>query len=813
MRTALFRDLAAPLALLCSLAAAPGRAAVALPREPDLILGRDAGGWLRHLEAYENSTERNLALYCLSGFKERAAPAVPLLARLFRDPLYADQSLLMLEALGAIGPPARPAVPALLAALRSEDEPAVRRKAACAALARIAPEDADVGSAILAALSGDEPEVLRRTAVDCALTVALHSRKRDKEAAAALGRLARQDSLAAEAAVALRFLEQRGLELLAAALAEGRTPSARLAAARALRASGPAALPVLAALVRAAKKDEDLEVRAAALNALRRVAPQAPESLAAFLEGLGEEGLTEVAEEALAGAPAEALAVATQAFSSRRAPTRAAAARVLRRLGPVAAPALKDLLKALEDRDSEVRLAAAAALDALGPPAAAAAPALGKLALEARDFTSARLYALAAANVKRPPEKPRWQSPFQPLSEAQLLQILSAEPTNEGRAEAAMVLRERTSAAEQVVPALLAALLDRGREVRLAAAKSLAFFGPRAAPALPVLLGWLDRGDPGEQAAACAALAGLGLESPEVCARLVALVQTPAPDRDSELRKYLHQALRAQGTAPAAGLAEALKNPAPESALRAAQALEALGPQALESLPALVEALEHDDPRVARAAFKTLAAFGDSARLALSQLIFYLDDPREERRAGAAWAIAWIGFPENFEPLERVHCLDTLFHLVLDPCEEVAQAAHSALVNFKADSLPRLRELLALGGETPLWGLRVLARMQADPEAVLPRLAVFTFPGMHPLERSMAAELLGEYAPDFPECLPLLVRLLGDREALVVDSAGAALKRYGPAAGPFLQDALRSRDPRLRLRALDLLDRLGRAGR
>ena len=104
-------------------------------------------------------------------------------------------------------------------------------------------------------------------------------------------------------------------------------------------------------------------------------------------------------------------------------------------------------------------------------------------------------------------------------------------------------------------------------------------------------------------------------------------------------------------------------------------------------------------------------------------------------------------------------------------------------------ALPQLRDMLKLGtGEAPYWALRVLGRLKADPADVIPKLEEYALPGKLPVERGVSAELLGNYAPEHPEIIPVLLRVLGDREEFVARAAMRSLAPFGDVAMPPLKN-------------------------
>ena len=170
-------------------------------------------------------------------------------------------------ALGRIGPPAAPAIPALLEAIKSKN--LTLREAAAQALANIGPPP-DAEAELLAAVSLDD----YRTGARKATVEALARVARSEEAVLALaGLLLDKDAQVAKAAEsALASLGRQASVAVPGLIDCIEEPQgrARSAAARVLGAIGPdagPAVPVLFGLL----EDENEEVRKAAATAIRSI--------------------------------------------------------------------------------------------------------------------------------------------------------------------------------------------------------------------------------------------------------------------------------------------------------------------------------------------------------------------------------------------------------------------------------------------------------------------------------------------------------------------------------------------------------------
>lgn len=656
---------------LCAEEAAP---AVELER----IMGKDARGWLQHLQDHEDPDERKLAIYCLGEFGAAAREAVGALAKFVRDPLDSEVRRFAMDALGAIGPDASEAIPPLLEVLRDSNQTVGAKKSACEALGKIDPRSADVLKALLRESRASD-EALRRAAADALVTVAIETSSR--EALDRLQAMLGDDKDAEPIAQSVICMGAQGASLLAETLARSREPVARRAAAEALGRMGPDARGGMDALSKAAKKDRDARVKDAATVALARLAT-------------------------------------------------------------------------------------------------------GGILPE-----------------DEPPPPPPTKYSVEGFSDDELIKLLAESADPEKRFESVMVLRGRKDRTEAAAAALVKALGDSDLKVKLAAAKSLALFGEKGKEAVGTLTDWLGSGEPGIQRAAMAALAGIGVESPATLLVLQSLAKSGAADQDDEMRELLGLALRAQGVNAATWLTNALDDPDKKVRLRAVKFLRAMGVVALASVPKLIEEAGGDDDDLAVAALDAIGSMGPAIRTVCGDLLALLQDPRPTRREHAALALSSVGRDKDLGP----KVIERLSLSLMDPEPDVCRGAHTSLTIIGDSVLPKLREIVKVADETPFWVLRVMARLKADPEAVIPRMMKLVLPGMTPQERSNAAELLGYYAPEHKEIVPVLVRVLKDRDRYLVQAATFSLVAYGKESMPFLEGAMRSRDPRMRRNAVAAL--------
>lgn len=252
----------------------------------------------------------------------------------------------LVDAVVAMGPGAKPALPALLARAREATPQVERRARLFAAVVAADPASKDVADLLVRELGNPEPAV--RVAAAAAVA------KLDPMPTAALNRLVEQantDKATQARVAALRALAAAGpkakpVRAEVERLAGGRLPEFALLAKVAVAAMD-GNVGKAAADVRAGLTDRNSQVRAAAAGSLGAVGPAASD-LPALLRLLKDVG----------------------------GPTREAAAVCVGRLGAAAKEAVPQLVRLLDDREGEVRAAAAAALGEMGP---AAMPAVEKL--------------------------------------------------------------------------------------------------------------------------------------------------------------------------------------------------------------------------------------------------------------------------------------------------------------------------------------------------------------------------------------------------------------------------------------------------
>ncbi len=512
--------------------AAPALLAAFQDKRPEVAIAASQALW--HLGPKADPVLPAL-LSLAEGPVEKSAPArnllasfgphvVPFLAKALRDNDAARREAAA-DALGRIGPPARAAVPELLAALKDKS-PAVALMAAMA----LAQVDSTRGSAGLKLLTDalDVPSAaialtnlgpFARAAISD-LIAALKPRKENVHqevirlsAQLALARIGtpavpaliaalkdKREGVAPLAGGALGWIlppPKEAVPALRAALKNDRTHAAVYA--EALGQLGSLALPAVpdltdlltdavtrtkaaVALVRIdpqqaekvvplLRKDlqaEDEKQRQAAVLALARLGPAAQPAAEALVSLLHDRLLSEVEILALREVWAGAIPALIHLLNDANVECRKRALFALGQIGPAAHSAVKPLIAALSDRDDAVRAGAAHVLEGMGPAAAEAVPAL-------------------VANLQA--------------------------PTAAVRSSAAVALGTIGPAAKAAQRPLLECLLDPDELVRYAAALSQGRIDPHFTEAVPTLRDALNDSSPKVQLAAIDSLSQIDRDS------------------------------------------------------------------------------------------------------------------------------------------------------------------------------------------------------------------------------------------------------------------------------------------------------------
>jgi HEAT repeat protein len=536
------------------------------------------------------------------------------------------------DALLALGPQAKAAVPALALALKDADRTV--RELAALALRRLGPHAKGVVPALVEVLRQDKDEFVRWKAAFALRHVGLEAKIVPDLLEACKDVLG---NVRWEAQGALRQIGpgpegKAAVPALIKALEDEKWP-VRAMAAECLGRVGPeagAAVPALLKLL----KDDKSQVRGDAAEAVGRIGGGAkPEAAIAALSDLllkedrftgnhSAWALTELGE--------PGIAALVQALESAKPGARRYAVIALQEVGLGAKAAVPALIKALEHEDARLHSPAAYSLGRMGPAAKAALPALTKALRDSDPHVR-----INAADALRRIDDSSAGAPA-------LIEVCKdASPSN--RCTAAMVLADFGPAAKDAVPALLELLKDSDPYIPSYAAfalwkvaqheraipaliehgpasEFLGQIGPDAKAAAPALTkAALDK-DPFRAAQAIEALGKIGAEAKSALPVIRPFLKTDDVrkvaaalalwrlERSPEAVGVLMQALHFQTHLGDETRGDLVR-------WRAADALRDIGSEAKAAVPALRAALYDEDWTVRRAASAALTRIDPQATI------------------------------------------------------------------------------------------------------------------------------------------------------------------------------------------------------
>jgi HEAT repeat protein len=700
------------------------------------------------------------------------------------------------NALGAVGPWAKGAIPALLQAEKGDTAPEVQQ-AARAALDRVGrrPAGGDVPVLLVGLQAPRAPRF--RAASAQVLWMIGNARPADaRPAVPALGQALRDEDVTVRlyAAQALYAID-RHPELVVTVFQETLhhpDPALRTAAAQALAGIGPAAKDATPDLEKALETERDGGVRLALGEALWFVDAQADPLLTVLHEALRDpdpdrrdaaaEIAGQVGDKLGLGAPGLVPDLVKVLKGEGPSTLRARAAHALGRLGPPARPAAPDLGEALKDPDPTVRHHAAVALIRLGPGAADAVPAL-IATLQNKD--DALLRAQAAAGLEAAGN--RATQAVGPLVEA------LEDPDKAVRARAAAALGAIGTGGREVVVALSKRLKDPDKAVRGYAAQALWAVDRQAPVAILTLVDLLHSDDADQRLFAAQALAKMKRDA-KVAYRAL---HDAGNDPDDRVREAIDDALTQVGPPAEADvglLTRALTSDEPRYRVDAAQVLALVGPGAKAAVPTLCAALRDKDPDLRAAAAEALGKIGPEAGDAVGDLRDALGKAREVNvRVAAAEALGTAGerTPATVDALTaalkdqeaRVRAATALSLAALAPQEKEAlnaqdrqalKDAAGALVGLvEKDADPNVHVFAAyavvrLNSNLKGWATKEILKTLTDPKL-----------DRDPDLRALAATTLGGIKANTAEVRQALEKAAQDPSDKVRSAAADALKELG----------------------------------
>lgn len=385
-------------------------------------------------------------------FQSELKPAVPALIEALQDKNDKVQAEVV-AALGAIGPPAKEAVPKITALLKHPDK--LLRRTAASALWFIDGQDKVAVPMLIEGMQDKGTDRIDR-----------------KACVQVLGEIGAK----AEAAVPALIELLRGIEK------SRRTEISAELSFDACEALGRIGAPAVPALMKQLR-DQDVDIRKHAVWALWRMGPQAKAAVAVLAEVSRDDNndLRAFAVAALGKigpAAGGAVPALIERLQDSDAKMRKSAAYALGSIGPAAKHAVAALIATLKDEEDPVRETAAWALGKIGPDAKAATPAL----IEAAKTDAHGLVAEALGRIG-PEAKAAVPTLVTLLEQAQA-------PT---RIKAALAHWRITANEKPAVTVLMAALMDDDSTVRCDAADALGEIGPKAKAAVPALIAMMQR--------------------------------------------------------------------------------------------------------------------------------------------------------------------------------------------------------------------------------------------------------------------------------------------------------------------------------
>jgi HEAT repeat protein len=384
--------------------------------------------------------------------------------------------------------------------------------------------------------------------------------------------------------------------------------------------------------------------RARALQAAKKVRPDAEKVVQPLIDALAKEKSTDEALEAATKAEAEgaAVAVLAEALQVEKEDVRISAAKLLGEMGFVSRTVVPVLIAALQDENEYVRSDAATVLGDIGPEAQAAVPAL--------------LVALV-------------------------------DPSDSVRSHASEALGKVKVQAKYVVPGLIAALQDDDDHVRFMTVEALGEFGPEAASAAQPLREALLRDTDGN--VRWNAAGSLAAVDPEGKIALPALLEAMKA-RDGNVRRFAASALgrfgpKAKEAAPL--LLAGLKDSNTGARIAAAGAMWQVDRNAKDTVPVLIQVLENDPAIPHLWAAQTIAAIGPEAKAAVPALRKLL--------ATSSWPYGTIQALGNIGP-DAVAAVPDLLERLESEDGDVRAYAAGALwkINQHPRAIPSLLEEL-----------------------------------------------------------------------------------------------------------------------
>ncbi len=522
----------------------------------------------------------------------------------------------------------------------------------------------------------------------------------------------------------------------------------RAAAARtlgSLKGKAEEAVPALVPLL----QDREESVRQAAAEAVGRIGTLNGDATPKLVEGLGSadnvvraetaEALGSIGETAVEATPA-----LVQALKDANDRVRAKAAEALGKIGEGAAEAVPSLVHALRDKDNWVSAMAAEALGQMGESADDAIPAL----VRSLDHINPQVRANAAEALGKMGEVAAISVPAlekaaqdedagvrahvvralgavaRAATEQRILLGATEDADPSVRAAAVEALGKRGETNEEIVGALLRALLDPTDPVKVEATKAVPRLAGPTEPAIDGLCALLDADNAWVQVHAALGLGRLGPPAVKAGQALLRAAQTAELSvREQAMRALVMIQPPEVGPALAAGL----KDASSEIRKVASAGLMKAATVPLEVVPQLTDALRDPEVQVRANAAHALARLDVLPADAVAALIECTVDPRDDLRMNATLALCKAPaarvsdlFAQRVgDPNPRIRLIAARFLLMQDPANAEATAVVTAAL---VDADHRLRKsaidlIDSLGSQGAGWGdaLRQQVLLEEEP--------------------------------------------------------------------------------------------------
>ena len=346
-----------------------------------------------------------------------------------------------------------------------------------------------------------------------------------------------------------------------------------------------------------------------------------------------------------------------------------------------------------------------------------------------------------------------------------------------------IIQRFDAPAKKAAVPALVVALKDGDKDIRMMAVKALASAGPGAREAAPSLVEALDDHEIEVAVWAATALCQIG-------------------QRDVAIPTLVH-ALKHPNSKAHQKAANTLSGMRFEVAPQVLRVL-GMGPDPEDALKDLEQLLAEGDKYVRFQATVALEIIGPEV---LSSLVRLLEDENNNVRIGVAQAIGKMGHKAK----------DSIPYLIniARNRKDLKPTLTMTLKEIGADSMPPLIELLGdRDVSIRVWACRTLGVIGPEASAAIPPLLEIVAdqdaPSTVRQESLVALSRIIRRINDNSKTIPVLAQALHDEDRRIRENAGHILSTIGLDAVPALMAALESDRAHIRIVAIGSLSKMGR---